>query len=65
MDAILYIEKLIEARKKYKDGTEIGYPFKVKGELYIDFHNKVIKSMYGSGVIYDYKTDKWAEIKEW
>lgn len=58
------LEKLYEAKKRYPEGTKLQYPCIVQGELYIDHKREVIKSKWGGGVIYDFKTDTWAEIME-
>lgn len=63
------IHKLFEAIEKYPNRTMfksvncniIGTSF---NDLYIDYEKRIIKSRFGNGVIYDFKTDTWAEIIE-
>jgi len=54
------IKQFLKAKKNYPQGTKIGGNGKVSGSIYIDFENRVIKSYFGYGIIYDYKTDLWA-----
>ena len=55
------IKQLLEARKNYPQGTLLEGSGRVLGTIYIDLENRLIKSCFGYGVIYDYKTDLWAE----
>ena len=54
------IKQLFEAQKNYPQGTKLKGNGKVSGSIYIDFDDRVIKSYFGYGIIYDYKADLWA-----
>ena len=53
------IKQLLEAQKNYPQGTLLEGNGRVLGSVYIDFENRLIKSYFGCGIIYDYKTDLW------
>lgn len=55
------IKQLLEAQKNYPQGTILEDGGKVSGNIYIDFENKLIKSYFGYGVIYDYTTGLWTD----